>query len=95
MPVFLAWLSIKATEHAKIYPDKLTLEDVHGVKTFTDFDTRVTSPVFGFSSPKVPSHIICTVLYHIMYHSGLSCPQSTVLPHHCCHLGPCLAALRR
>lgn len=53
MPVFLAWLTFKATEHAKAYPDKLTLEDVQGVKTFAEFDSRVTLPVFGFSSPEV------------------------------------------
>lgn len=53
MPVFLAWLNIKAAEHAKAYPDKLRLDDVNSIKTFTQFDSLVTLPVFGFSSPEV------------------------------------------
>lgn len=53
MPVFLAWLSVKATEHARIYPEVLNLEDVQGVKTFSEFDTHVTLPVFGFPSKEV------------------------------------------
>ncbi|CAN0349861.1 unnamed protein product, partial [Laminaria digitata] len=50
MPVFLACLTIKAAEHAKAFPDKVSLEDVQSVKTFLQFDSRITAPAFGFSS---------------------------------------------
>lgn len=55
MPVFLAWLNIKAAEHAKAHPDQLSLDDtqVQGIKTFTQFDSLVTLPVFGFSTTEV------------------------------------------
>lgn len=53
MPTFLAWLNVKAMAHARAYPEVLSLEDVHGVKTFGDFDTYVTLPIFGFSSKEV------------------------------------------
>ncbi|CAN0101047.1 unnamed protein product, partial [Sphacelaria rigidula] len=50
MPVFLSWLNMKAAEHARAYPEVLKLEDVENIKTFSQFDERVTLPVFGFQS---------------------------------------------
>lgn len=53
MPVFMSWMNKKATAHAKLYPDQLSLETVESVKTFTQFNSRITSPVFGFPSDEV------------------------------------------
>lgn len=53
MPVFLGWMNIKAQAHAKAFPDKLSLETVQSVKTFTEFNSRITAPLFDFSSPDV------------------------------------------
>lgn len=53
MPVFMSWMKTKAEAHAKAYPDKLSMETVDSVKTFSQFNSRITSPVFGFSSPEV------------------------------------------
>lgn len=57
MPVFLTWLTIKASEHAKAFPGKISLEDVQSVKTFLQFDRDITVPAFGFSSREVSSHM--------------------------------------
>lgn len=53
MPVFMGWMKVKAEAHARAYPDKLSLDTVDGVKTFSQFNSRITSPVFDFSSPEV------------------------------------------
>lgn len=53
MPVFLSWLNLKAAEHARAYPEVLKLEDVENIKTFSQFDERVTLPVFGFQTKEV------------------------------------------
>lgn len=53
MPVFLDWLNIKATEHARAYPDVLKLEEVQNIKSFSQFDSKVTLPIFGFESTEV------------------------------------------
>ena len=53
MPAFMAWLNVKAAEHAKAYPDVLNLEDLQDIKTFAQFDNSVTLPVFGFPSTEV------------------------------------------
>eukprot|EP00903_Cladosiphon_okamuranus_P020831 g19131.t1 len=50
MPVFMSWMKIKAEAHARAYPDKLSMETVDSVKTFTQFNSRITSPLFDFSS---------------------------------------------
>ncbi|CAN0374571.1 unnamed protein product [Pylaiella littoralis] len=52
MPVFLGWMNSKATAHAKAFPEQLSLETVQTVKTFTQFNEHVTSPLFDFSTPE-------------------------------------------
>lgn len=64
MPVFLAWLNIKATEHARAYPEVLNLEDVQNLKTFLQFDSKVTLPVFGFETAEVLFFFtVCSLLF--------------------------------
>lgn len=53
MPVFMSWMKAKAEAHANAYPDKLSMETVESVKTFSQFNSRITSPVFDFSSDEV------------------------------------------
>lgn len=53
MPVFMGWMKLKAEAHAKAHPDKLSKETVDSVKTFSQFNSRITSPLFGFSSEDV------------------------------------------
>eukprot|EP00752_Nemacystus_decipiens_P003301 g3055.t1 len=50
MPVFMSWMKIKAEAHARAYPDKLSMETVDSVKTFTQFNSRITAAVFDFAS---------------------------------------------
>ncbi|CAM9608442.1 unnamed protein product [Ectocarpus sp. 6 AP-2014] len=50
-PIFMGWMNMKAAAHAKAFPEKLSLETVQNVKTFTQFNSDILSPVFDFSSP--------------------------------------------
>ncbi|CAM9867794.1 unnamed protein product, partial [Discosporangium mesarthrocarpum] len=50
MPIFLSLLVGKAEAHAKLHPDKLDLDALSGIKTFTRFNEEVTLPLFSFQS---------------------------------------------
>lgn len=70
MPVFMDWMKAKAEAHAKAYPDKLSMETVDGVKTFGQFNSRITAPVFGFSSVEVGA---CAVFFALSCLGPCSC----------------------
>lgn len=69
-PIFMGWMNMKAAAHAKAFPEKLSLETVQNVKTFTQFNSHILSPVFDFSSPDVcfAAVVVVVVLWlHLVY----------------------------
>lgn len=45
---FLKSLKRKVLEKARVFPDRISLEDLRRVKTIRDFDNRFTGPLHGF-----------------------------------------------
>ena len=47
---FLASLHLKLKAKAELMPDKISLKEFNGIKTFYEFDERYTAPIHGFKN---------------------------------------------